>query len=184
MPTDAITSRLDGAPPADHSSTPSRVVIDIRRHHELAQANATAAVDHARQAGALLLEAKASLGHGQWLPWLKEHFDFTERTAQRYMRATAPRVLPAKCDRLSYSDSLRNSMFKQHREKRRRERYRDEVCGHCSFVLAELDVVREELRPKDKEMLKALRARIDDCLSAASRKAAAGKAGTGEATDV
>ena len=25
-------------------------------------------------------------GHGQWLPWLKEHVGFSDRTAQLYMR--------------------------------------------------------------------------------------------------
>jgi hypothetical protein len=34
----------------------------------------------------LLLEAKAALKHGEWLPWLKAHVAFSERTAQAYMR--------------------------------------------------------------------------------------------------
>jgi hypothetical protein len=37
-------------------------------------------------AGELLIEAKALVGHGQWLPWLREHCDMPERTAQLYMR--------------------------------------------------------------------------------------------------
>ena len=44
---------------------------------------------HAIEAGALLLEAKEQLKHGQWLPWLKDHCTISERTAQLYMR-TAP----------------------------------------------------------------------------------------------
>jgi hypothetical protein len=34
----------------------------------------------------MLLEAKAQLKHGEWLPWLSENFDLTRRTASTYMR--------------------------------------------------------------------------------------------------
>jgi hypothetical protein len=37
-------------------------------------------------AGERLLEAKALLPHGQWLPWLQEHCGASERTARDYMR--------------------------------------------------------------------------------------------------
>lgn len=36
--------------------------------------------------GARLLEAKQTLPHGEWLPWLQEKVDFSERTAQRFMK--------------------------------------------------------------------------------------------------
>jgi hypothetical protein len=32
-------------------------------------------------AGDLLIEAKALVPHGQWLPWLAEHCEMAERTA-------------------------------------------------------------------------------------------------------
>jgi hypothetical protein len=37
--------------------------------------------------GALLLEAKAQVKHGEWLPWLEAQTGFSERTAQNYMAA-------------------------------------------------------------------------------------------------
>jgi hypothetical protein len=37
--------------------------------------------------GTLLLEAKAQVERGQWLPWLEKNFDLSERTAQNYMKA-------------------------------------------------------------------------------------------------
>jgi hypothetical protein len=37
------------------------------------------------EAGKLLLEIKSELNHGEWLPWLREHFDLSERTARNYM---------------------------------------------------------------------------------------------------
>jgi Protein of unknown function (DUF3102) len=42
--------------------------------------------EHAINAGRLLIEAKAQLEHGQWLPWLQEHCQVSERTARPYMR--------------------------------------------------------------------------------------------------
>jgi hypothetical protein len=41
----------------------------------------------AYHAGGLLNKAKATLvDHGEWLQWLEDHCDLSERTAQRYMR--------------------------------------------------------------------------------------------------
>ena len=42
--------------------------------------------EHAINAGRLLIEAKAQLAHGQWLPWLEDHCQVSERTAQAYMQ--------------------------------------------------------------------------------------------------
>ncbi len=36
--------------------------------------------------GHRLIEAKELLPHGEWLPWLNEQVDFSERTAQNFMR--------------------------------------------------------------------------------------------------
>jgi Protein of unknown function (DUF3102) len=47
----------------------------------------TRSVERAFDAGNLLIEAKRQLNeHGQWLPWLRDHVEISERTAQRYMR--------------------------------------------------------------------------------------------------
>jgi hypothetical protein len=48
---------------------------------------------HAVNAGALLWQAKRQCVHGRWLEWIAENCEFSERTAQLYMKlATA---LPA-----------------------------------------------------------------------------------------
>jgi Protein of unknown function (DUF3102) len=41
---------------------------------------------HAIRAGELLWEAKRKAGHGRWLDWIAENCDFSERTAQIYMK--------------------------------------------------------------------------------------------------
>lgn len=55
------------------------------------------ALAFAFDAGTALLQAKANVGHGEWLPWLAENIEFDERVAQRYMRLAEHReVLKAK----------------------------------------------------------------------------------------
>ena len=59
----------------------------INTEHEACHASMQKGLEHALKAGELLLEAKAGLPHGEWLPWLGENCpDISERTAQRYMR--------------------------------------------------------------------------------------------------
>ena len=36
--------------------------------------------------GRCLIEAKEMLSHGEWLPWLSDQVEFSERTAQKFMR--------------------------------------------------------------------------------------------------
>lgn len=43
-------------------------------------------VEHAVRAGALLIDAKRVVDHGYWLPWLRENFGLSERSAQNFMK--------------------------------------------------------------------------------------------------
>jgi hypothetical protein len=83
----------------------------INAAHEECEHALRAGMQHARQAGQLLLEVKARVGHGKWLPWLKANVGFSARTAQRYM-LVAERwdELVVKCDtvsHLTYREGLR-----------------------------------------------------------------------------
>jgi DUF3102 family protein len=69
----------------------------IKAEHEAVIASLKGSVQHAIAAGELF-EAKQQLKHGQWLPWLTEHCQVTERTAQRYMRLARNKD---KCDSVS-----------------------------------------------------------------------------------
>jgi hypothetical protein len=57
------------------------LAVRINDHHRQALEHATTAVEHARRCGKLLLEAKAQVRLGLWLPWLHEHCKVSERTA-------------------------------------------------------------------------------------------------------
>jgi hypothetical protein len=58
----------------------------IKIEHEATAVALKRSVEHAMAAGNLLIEAKAQVPHGQWLPWLKANCSIPERTAQLYMR--------------------------------------------------------------------------------------------------
>jgi hypothetical protein len=58
----------------------------IREKHQAALDAAANAVSLAREAGELLIQAKVQVAHGQWAQWLKANVQFSERTAQGYMR--------------------------------------------------------------------------------------------------
>ena len=69
---------------------------DARVEKERAKASVKveAAKTHAINCGLMLLQVKASLAHGQWLPWLKSQqesgaIEFTDRTAQKYLKLAA-----------------------------------------------------------------------------------------------
>jgi Protein of unknown function (DUF3102) len=58
----------------------------INEAHHLAMRHAGEAVAQAIACGKMLVEAKNTVPHGQWLPWLRQNVTFGERSAQGYMR--------------------------------------------------------------------------------------------------
>ncbi len=82
-----VMSLLGKGPAAGHVQTvPAPQVRDIE--------TITAEILNAKRAGGEailaigrgLMEAKAMMSHGEWLPWLTEQVEFSESTAQRFMR--------------------------------------------------------------------------------------------------
>ncbi|SRR5579883_153170 len=61
-------------------------------------------LQHALEAGRLLLEAKEEVPHGQWIPWIETHCDFALRTAQAYMKIAKdmPLLDEAKAQRVAH----------------------------------------------------------------------------------
>lgn len=53
-----------------------------------------------------LMEAKAQLSHGEWLPWLENRVDFSESTAQKFMRLAQKYTNPATLTDLGKSKAL------------------------------------------------------------------------------
>jgi hypothetical protein len=63
---------------------------ECRKAQEIAESANLSALAHAKEAGELLLRAKAELkeregSRGRWIPWINQHCTVAERTAQQYM---------------------------------------------------------------------------------------------------
>jgi hypothetical protein len=72
------------------------LAININSEHTEAIQAARQSLMHAIRAGDLLLQAKAQVGHGAWLDWVKDNCQFSDRTARAYMRlAENQNLLPA-----------------------------------------------------------------------------------------
>lgn len=71
-------------------------VAEINRAHHLATEHAEKAVEHAKRAGILLLQVKASVPHGDFLPWIRANVHFSPRQAQRYIAAAQGKERAAK----------------------------------------------------------------------------------------
>lgn len=64
----------------------SSIIAEINHEHALAQQASKTAVEHGSRVGALLLQVKESLPHGEFGNWLALNVDVSDRQAQRYMR--------------------------------------------------------------------------------------------------
>ena len=65
----------------------------IRSEHQATSAALSSAVIHAMAAGDLLIEAKAAIPHGQWLPWLADNCaHLSARTVQLYCKLAKHRA--------------------------------------------------------------------------------------------
>jgi hypothetical protein len=67
---------------------------EINAAHAQAIQHADTAISFARQAGELLLKVKASLAHGEFLPWVASNCTVSPRQAQRYMAAAQGKRTP------------------------------------------------------------------------------------------
>jgi hypothetical protein len=74
----------------------------IRAEHGATRDALKSSIDHSIAAGELLIEAKAKVPHGQWLPWLRDNCAMSERTAQLYMRLAK--------NRTAIEDQIRNGV--------------------------------------------------------------------------
>jgi hypothetical protein len=94
------THETDMNIPRDLAVPLQTIASQANREHELATAAAYQALEHAVRCGELLAQAKAELGHGNFLPWLKANFAGSERTARNYMQLSLnrQRVADLGCD--------------------------------------------------------------------------------------
>jgi hypothetical protein len=146
------------------------VAEQINEQHRLAIQHRDLAIEHAVKAGRMLLSVKASMPHGEFLPWLQNNVQFTARTAQRYMAAAAP--LP-KYDSVSHSQKRIPALPRHKLTKSRQQAlqkldhaaHRDTAVAHVAWLVGELPAADvRSLRSQDVDLLKQLRSTIDGLL--------------------
>jgi phage N-6-adenine-methyltransferase len=76
----------DGARPDAGGTRLPELAVEIGVAHLAANDAAQEALERAAECGRLLLEAKALVGHGNWLPWLEQNTTVGPRQSQKYMR--------------------------------------------------------------------------------------------------
>ena len=64
----------------------AKLATEINEHHRAAETALRSGLEHALEAGRLLMEAKGRCQHGTWGGWLEKHFEGSERTARAYMQ--------------------------------------------------------------------------------------------------
>lgn len=79
---------MESNSPSSHSSLASLDALagTANEEYHLAAYAARSALEHARRSGDALLRAKELLGHGKFLPWVREHFESSDRTARAFMQ--------------------------------------------------------------------------------------------------
>jgi hypothetical protein len=80
-PNEVIPARVEAAP-----ASLAELARQINQEHEGCEQSLRAGLQHALNAGKLLLEAKRKVGHGGWGDWLKANVTFSDRTARGYMK--------------------------------------------------------------------------------------------------
>jgi hypothetical protein len=65
---------------------PSTLADRVNNEHRQLKECLVRGAHHAIKAGELLWEAKRQAGHGGWLEWIATNCEFSERTAQLYMK--------------------------------------------------------------------------------------------------
>lgn len=80
-----VLPQLDIVPSSEPVRSDDDLVREINAEHGQVETYKRNTIQHAIRCGELLLEMKQRVGHGNWLAWVREHFDASERTARNYM---------------------------------------------------------------------------------------------------
>jgi hypothetical protein len=84
MPTDVGPPGTEG-PGSSTASDLSALAIRINHEHREGLSAVTMALEHARRAGERLTQVKAQVRHGGFQQWIRDHCEFSYRTAANYM---------------------------------------------------------------------------------------------------
>lgn len=70
----------------------------INREHQLVLEGVSGVIEHAIRAGEALVEVRARVLWGEWMPWLEKNFPYSLPTAYRYIRCAENKSLASKAE--------------------------------------------------------------------------------------
>ena len=89
---------------------------------ELCESCGRLTVEHAIRCGRALLAAKSKVKHGEWLDWLKDHFNYSQPMASRYMDIANYSRANNLAEATSVRDALRLIAESPERQAKKQER--------------------------------------------------------------
>lgn len=112
------------------------------------------AAEHAIRCGEMLEEKKSGLNHGEWGPWLRDHFEGSERHAQRFMKVAREQseLDPTRVSDLSLRGALKEiSPLKEEPEGEPERPSLKELTEKANAALKKADEGREQARTAYQE---------------------------------
>jgi Protein of unknown function (DUF3102) len=136
--------------------TDDDLVREINTEHGHVETHKRSAIKHAIRCGELLLEMKQRVGHGNWLSWVEENFQASERTARNYMEIAKSAAVADLSDATTMRSALRALAS---RPESSRPAKREPEEPHTSLALANGHIPIEGAKDlPDAEVVEAPRA--------------------------
>lgn len=117
------------------------VAFEINREHELFESSMRNSVEHAIRCGELLAEQKAKLNHGEWIPWVENNLDFSDRHARRYIKIASNRTRVSDLDSGASLRSVLKLLAKNEREVSIEEQRKEIEEGIASLPPGTFEVI-------------------------------------------
>ncbi|HEV3321205.1 MAG TPA: DUF3102 domain-containing protein [Solirubrobacteraceae bacterium] len=95
------------APSSEPVRSDDDLAREINTEHGHVETHKHKTIRHAVRCGELLLEMKQRVGHGNWLTWVEEHFEASERTARNYMEIAKSAAVADLSDSTTMRSALR-----------------------------------------------------------------------------
>ena len=93
----AMTANPQRVADLDKAHVPATNVAELNERHRAIENAPQRLVEDVIELGNLLIAIKATIGHGRWGMWIREHLKFSERTAQLYIQIAenGPEIMDA-----------------------------------------------------------------------------------------
>jgi hypothetical protein len=129
-----VLPQLDIVRSSDPVRTDDDLVREINAEHGHVETYKHSTIQHAIRCGELLVEMKQRVGHGNWLAWVQEHFEASERTARNYMEIAKSAAVADSHDDTTMRSALRALTSRSQPKEPKKEQTSEMAAdGHVSI---------------------------------------------------